>query len=250
MAEIEIENPADSLLEDKAEGGDNLTLRIAITTVILAIIAVVFSHFGEEMGGDADDHRNAALLLNGRITAMKNEASEARTKAGNQWSYFQSKSVKQSLAENVIVLATDEGVKKKYQEKVDRYEKEKNDIKSEAEKLDKQSDSINAEAALLVGKVDALVEQAEDIKTPEDQIHVGMPLMQIGIALASITALTRVKWMLWVAMVFALIGVGLSAYGVYLGKKLPDKVDLWDKAHPALVDHADTPEAGAATATK
>ena len=241
MAEIEIENPADSVLEEKAEGGDNLTLRIAITTVILAIIAVVFSHFGEEMGGDADDHKSAALLLSGRISAMKNDASEARTKAANQWAYFQSKSTKQSLAENVIALATDPGVKEKYQEKVDRYEKEKNDIKAKAETLDKEADGINAEAALLAGKVDAHVNQAEDIKTPEDQIHLGMPLMQIGIALASITALTRVKWMLWVALLFAAIGVGLSAYGVYLGKILPDRVELWEKAHPGVGQSA--PEA-------
>ncbi len=247
MAEIEIENPADSLLEEKAEGGDSLTLRIAITTVILAIVAVVFSHFGDEMGGDADDHRNAALLLNGRITAMKNEASESRTKAANQWAYFQSKSTKQSLAENVIALSADPAVKAKYQEKINRYEKEKNEIKSSAEALDKTSDDINAEANRLVGKVDAHVEQAEAIKTPEDQIHLGMPLMQIGIALASITALTRVKWMLWVAMIFALIGVALSAYGIYLGKILPDSVVEWEKksrveaaVHPA---HAATPEA-------
>lgn len=248
MAEIEIDGADKHALEHQAESGDNLTIRIAITTVFLAIIAVVFGHFGEEMGDDAGDHRSDAHILSAKIAVIKNEANEARTKASNQWSYFQSKSTKQSLAENVIALATDEGVKKKYQEKVDRYEKEKNDIKTAAEGLDKQADELNVRAGVLAGKVDAHVEQAEDLKVPEDQIKLGMPLMQIGIALASITALTRVKWMLWVAMVFALIGVGLSAYGVYLGKKLPDKVLEWDNANPAYSGHAHTTAAHEAPA--
>ena len=239
MSEIEIESPADSVLEEKAEGGDNLTIRIAITTVFLAIIAVVFGHFGEEMGDEANDHRSDAIVLSAKINSIKSEASEARTKAGNQWSYFQAKSTKQSLAENVIALATDETVKTAYQKKVDRYETEKNDIKTKAETFDKEADALNLRAGILATKASAHIEQAEDIKAPEDQIKLGMPLMQIGIALASITALTRVKWMLWVAMLFALVGVGLSAYGIYLGKQLPDKVADWDKAHPEFAAPAE-----------
>ena len=104
MAEIEIEGADKHALDHQAESGDNLTIRIAITTVILAIVAVVFSHFGEEMGDEANDHRSDAIVLSAKINSIKSDASEARTKAGNQWSYFQAKSTKQSLAENVIAL--------------------------------------------------------------------------------------------------------------------------------------------------
>ena len=62
-------------------------------TVMLAIIAVVFNHFGEEMNDEAQE--------------VRLEASQTRTMAGNQWAYFQAKSTKQSLAENVIVLSSD-----------------------------------------------------------------------------------------------------------------------------------------------
>ncbi len=219
MAEIEITNPADELLEEKAEGGDKLTLRIAITTVLLAIVAVVLSHFGEEFADEGDDHKTMALMV-------KNDANRKRIAAANQWSYFQSKSTKQSLAENVIALSSDDAVKTKWQAKVDRYEKEKAEIKANAERLDRESDTLEL-------KVTACSEQAEALTVPEDQIKLGMPLIQIGIALASITALTRVRWMLYVAMVFAVIGVGMCAYGVYLGKHLPDHVGDWEKANPA-----------------
>ena len=221
MAEIEIENPADELLEEKAEGGDKLTLRIALSTVILAIIAVVLSHFGEQFADEGDDLKNMALMA-------KNDANKKRIAAANQWSYFQSKSTKQSLAENVIALSNDEGVKGKWQAKVDRYEKEKTDIKSAAEKLDRDSE-------VLERKVDAYSEQAEALTVPEDQIKLGMPLIQIAIALASITALTRVRWMLYIALIFAAIGVGMCGYGVYLGKQLPDHVGDWEKANADFV---------------
>lgn len=224
MAEIEIENPADELLEEKAEGGDRLTLRIAVSTVILAIVAVICSHFGEQFADDSGDMKNAALLA-------KNDANKKRILAANNWSYFQSKSMKQSLAENVIALSADDGVKAKWKEKSDRYEKEKNEIKAKAEQLDREADALEE-------KVDAYGEQAEALKVPEDQIKSGMPLIQIGIALASITALTRVKKMLYIALLFAAIGIGMSAYGVLLGKKLPDHVAEWEKAHPQVAQTA------------
>lgn len=234
MSEIEIEGADKQALDEKAESGDNLTIRIAVTTVFLAIIALIFSHFGEEMGDDAQDHRSDALVLCGRITAVKNDAAEARTQAGNQWAYFQAKSTKKSLAENVLTLASDESVKAAHRAKIERYDAEMAVIKAKAEGFDKQADTLNAQAATLAGKVDAHIGQAEALKGPEDQIKLGMPLMQIGIALASITALTRVRWMLWIAMLFAAVGIALSGYGIHLGKRLPDKVADWEKAHPDL----------------
>lgn len=224
MSEVEIQNPADSLLEEKAEGGDKLTLRIAISTVLLAIVAVVFSHYGDEFADTGDDYKTMALMV-------KNDANRKRISAANQWSYFQSKSTKQSLAENVIALSADDAVKAKWQTKVDRYEKEKTEIKTGAEKLDRESDTLEQ-------KVTACTDQAEALTVPEDQIKLGMPLIQIGIALASITALTRVRWMLYVALLFAAIGVGTCGYGIYLGKQVPDLVGDWESAHPDFASKA------------
>jgi hypothetical protein len=76
----------------------------------------------------------------------KNNAAIKKTEASNQWNYFQSKSTKQSLAELARDLAPQDK-KTIYQGKVDRYEKEKTEIKLVAEKMeaeatqwDKQSD--------------------------------------------------------------------------------------------------------------
>ena len=204
----EIENPADELVNERYEKGDKLTTRIAITTVLLAIVAVIFSHIGEELGGDGDDLRYEAQLT-------KNDANKNRIEAANRWAYFQAKSTKQSLAENVIALSADEAVKAKYKEKVERYEKEKTEIADEARIFEKKATSLEE-------KVQAYDAQSERLKGPEDQIKRGMPLVQIGIALASITILTRKKWMLSIAIIFSVIGLLISIWGFYQMEQLPD----------------------------
>jgi hypothetical protein len=206
----EIENPADELVSEKSASGDKLTTRIAITTVLLAIVAVIFSHIGDELGGDGEELRYAAQLT-------KNDANKNRIEAANRWAYFQAKSTKQSLAENVIALSSDEGVKAKFKDKVDRYEKEKIEITKEARGFEQQ-------AAAQEAKVQAYDAQAELLKGPEDQIKRGMPLVQIGIALASITILTRKKWMLAIAVFCAAVGLLFSIWGFYQLEQLPDLV--------------------------
>lgn len=238
MAEIEIEGADKHALEHQAEHGDNLTIRIAVITVMLAIVATVFNHFGEEMADESAELKTSALLVKG-------ESGEHRTKAGNQWAYFQSKSTKQSLAENVIAITTDAGIKEKYQAKVDRYEKEKAEIQAEAKSLD-------ATADILDEKVAALDEQSEEVKKPEGRLKLALPMLQVAIALASITALTRVKWMLWIAVLFATVGIGFALSAIYQSQHLPDHVLEWEKKHggnlPAAAHGtpAATPEAHAA----
>ena len=215
----EIENPADELVSEKSASGDKLTTRIAITTVLLAIVAVIFSHIGDELGGDGEELRYAAQLT-------KNDANKNRIEAANRWAYFQAKSTKQSLAENVIALSTDDGVKAKYKEKVDRYEKEKTEIAKEARGFEQQANALET-------KVQAYDAQSEQLKGPEDQIKRGMPLVQIGIALASITILTRKKWMLAIAIICSAVGLLFAIWGFYQLEQLPDLVAQAAQTAPA-----------------
>src|SRR5437867_9368331 len=74
--------------------------------------------------------------------------SQAQAHAIDSWSYFQAKSTKQSIAENTLQLvklqnATKDTVLKSYEAQVARYEKEKAQIKSEAESYQKTYDDLN-----------------------------------------------------------------------------------------------------------
>ena len=141
--------------------------QIALFTAIIATVGAMFGY----MGGATQ--ANAGLY--------KNNAAIKKTEASNQWNYFQSKSTKQSLAEMSRDLAVREEDKAKYQAKVDRYEKEKGDIKIVADKLE-------AEATEWDHQSDAQMHQ-------HHRWAQSTTVLQVAIALAAIALMTKKKWL-------------------------------------------------------
>ena len=148
-----------------------------------AILATVGALFGYQAG---DTQNNAALF--------KNNAAIKKTEASNQWNYYQAKSNKQNLSELAMTLP---GIdREKYKVEVERYKKEKSDIKADAEKLE--------------------VVSLDWDKKSESQMHLhhrwaqAMTAEQIAIALAAITLLTRKKWMQYASYGVAGVGVALG----------------------------------------
>ncbi len=184
--------PHDHELEHAAQGGHGghdgheksggMIAQIAVITAIIATVGAIFSY----MGGATQ--ANAGLY--------KNNAAIRKTEAANQWSYFQAKSTKQSLAEFARDLAP-EDKKAGYQGKIERYEKEKNEIKVGAEKLE-------AEAATWD-------------KSSDEQMHQhhrwaqATTVLQVSIALAAIALLTRKKWLEYGMFAMAAIGLVVGA---------------------------------------
>jgi hypothetical protein len=162
-----------------ASAGGSLTNQIALFTAIIATVGALFAY----MGGATQ--ANAGLY--------KNNAAIKKTEASNQWNYFQSKSTKQSLAEVSRDLTPNEAEKAKYQVKIDRYEKEKNEIKLGAEKLE-------ADATTWDKQSDAQMHQ-------HHRWAQATTALQVAIALAAIALLTKKKWLEW--GMFATGGVGL-----------------------------------------
>ena len=163
-----VHGPHDHELEHAAQGGHEsggMIAQIAVITAIIATVGAIFSY----MGGATQ--ANAGLY--------KNNAAIKKTEASNQWNFFQAKSTKQSLAEVSRDLSS-EAVREKYQAKIDRYEKEKNEIKLGAEKLE-----ANA---------------TEWDQRSDEQMHQhhrwaqATTVLQIAIAMAAIALLTKRKW--------------------------------------------------------
>ncbi|MDP3699286.1 MAG: DUF4337 domain-containing protein [Hylemonella sp.] len=161
------------------EHGSGMTNQIAMFTAIIATVGAIFAY----MGGATQ--ANAGMY--------KNEAAISKTAASNQWNYFQAKSTKQSLAEVSRDLTPNKEEKDKYQAKIDRYEKEKGEIKTEAEKLEADSTQWN--------------------KKSDEQMHLhhrwaqATTVLQVCIALAAIALLTRKKWLEYAMFVAGAIGV-------------------------------------------
>ena len=165
-----VHGPHDHEVEHQAHSGDPMAARVAVMTAILATIGALISY----QGGAT---QNAALLY-------KNEAAIKKTEASDQWNFYQAKSNKQNLAELGATLATGKA-SDDYRTEVERYKKEKEKIMADAKALEQAS---------------------RDADTKSDEsMHVhhrwaqSMALIQIAIALAAITLLTRQKWLQWMA---------------------------------------------------
>ena len=125
--------------------------------------------------------------------------SQAQAHAIDAWSYFQSKSTKQTISESsleLLKLQNNPGNKeiiKKYEEQISRYEKEKAQIKSQAEAFQKEY---------------------EDINLFDDQFDMTDALLTISIAMLGITSLTQKRWLLYFSCIVSVIGIilGIAAF--------------------------------------
>ena len=125
--------------------------------------------------------------------------SQAQAHALNSWSYFEAKSTKQSIAENSLELlkngtvSGNDSMIKKYEALVARYEKEKGEIKAQAQGFEKEYDDINVF---------------------DDQFDMTDALLTIAIAMFGITALTQKKWLLYFSATVAILGLifGITAF--------------------------------------
>jgi hypothetical protein len=176
-----VHGPHDHEVEHAAHSSDPFAGRIAVMTAIFATAGAV-------MGYMAGATQNDALL-------WKNEAAIKKTEASDQWNFYQAKSSKQNLAELGATLTTGEQ-QAKYLREVDRYKKEKEEIMVEAKKLEDASKAAEARSA-------------SSMHTHHRWAQ-AMTLIQVAIALAAITILTRQKSM-------GLGAVGVAAGSVVLG---------------------------------
>jgi Domain of unknown function (DUF4337) len=160
---------------------------IAVLTAILATLGALFSY----MGGATQ--ANAGLF--------KNNAAIKKTEASNQWNYYQAKSSKQNLAELAVVLAP-EDKRDGYKNEVERYNREKAEIKLGADKLEAEATAWDQRS--------------------ESEMHVhhrwaqATTALQIAIALAAMALLTGRKWLQYgmygVAGLGVLVGVAAALH--------------------------------------
>ncbi|NDU87634.1 MAG: DUF4337 domain-containing protein [Ferrovum sp.] len=160
-----------------------LAQQVAIFTAVLAAIGAVVSYLGGNTQNEALMHKNEAVLY--------------KAHASDQWSFYQAKSTKAHLMSLAAQLAP-EDKRATYAAELARYEEEKKEIKAKAEAFEAKSRDEN--------------ELAEKAFHPHHALALAMTFIQIAIALASVTALTQRRWLLWPAGTGALLGCGLALW--------------------------------------
>jgi len=179
-----VHGPHDHEMEHQAQHEPKgLAGQLAVITAILATVGACFGY----MGG----------LTQANAGLYKNNAAIKKTEAADKWNYYQAKANKQNLSELAAELVTSEDKRAKYVEKAARYDKEKADIKNEADKLDAES--------------------AEWDERSEHELHLhhrwaqATTVLQVSIALAAIALLTKKRWMFGATLVAGGIGITLGA---------------------------------------
>jgi hypothetical protein len=176
----EPEVPTEHLHEHIHEHAEHSTERwilgVALSSALLAAFAAV------------------ASLLAGHNA---NEAVISQIESSDQWSYYQSKAIKEAqLAGKLDILtALDKPLADADKSKVAQYEKDKEDVRKDAERLEKQSQR-------LLGTHEGLA--------------VSVTLFQIAIAVGAISVLIKRKPFWWVSIVVGVIGVGFFAQALLL----------------------------------
>lgn len=179
--EFHVHGPHDHEVEHAALSGDPFSARLAVMTAIFATFGALFGYM---VGATQND----ALLF-------KNDSAIRKTEASDQWNFYQAKSSKQNLAELGAVLAGSAEAAR-FKSEAERYNKEKQEILVNAQALEKRSTELEAKS--------------------EASMHVhhrfaqAMTLIQIAIALAAITLLTRSRWLQYVSYGAAAISVAIG----------------------------------------
>jgi hypothetical protein len=176
----------DHEVEHQAHHGPGLAQQVAIFTAILSTIGAVVAYLGAAT-------QNEAMLF-------KNEAVLKKAEASDQWNFYQSKSTKGHLAELAARLTREPAQVEFYKGEIKRYDQEKKEIRLKAEELDQESHKMN--------------DASEHALHPLHKLEQALTLIQIAIAMGSITALTRKRWLFWVALVAA--SGGITLFGIAL----------------------------------
>lgn len=173
--------PHDHELEHAAHSNDDFASKIAVMTAIMATVGALIGYEGGATQNEAAMYKNSAAIK--------------KTEAANQWSYYQSKSSKQNLAELAINLPGADV--DKYKSEVERYKKEKEEIKKGAEEMERE--------------VLKLEEASEAALHQHHRWAQSMTAVQIAISLAAIALLTKKKWLQYGSYAVATAGLGIAA---------------------------------------
>ena len=174
--EFEVQGEHDRAVEHAAEH-ESMGRWVAVFTAVLATAGAIVSYQNGASESRSLEYKNAAIL-------KKSEASD-------QWSYYQAKSIKETIVRNAS--AANDEARGKLLAEADRYAREKTDIEKMARDLDAEAKSLDAQSERAIG--------------PHHRLAQALVLVQVAIALAALTVLTRQRWMLALSGISAVAGI-------------------------------------------
>ena len=179
--DFEVKGEHEAAVEHAAEKKLTLGQEVAMFSAVIATLGAIVSFLGSHTQNEALYYKNEAVLMKAR--------------ASDSWTYYQANSVKLHLAEQGQAMIPAQA--QKYEAAIAKYTALSKTLKAEAEEYDHKSEEADRES--------------QSALHPHNKLAISMTALQIAIALASITALTRRGWLLGAAALFAAVGITLVA---------------------------------------
>lgn len=173
--------------EHAAHSGDPLLLKVSVTIAILAVVAATIGSLETIESGTALSKKSESVLLQNRAT--------------DQWSYFQAQSIKKNMYDLAKVSTPAQA--SAYEDKARGYEAESEATKTKAEEFGHESD--------------ALLEAGEHHEKRHHVLTVGVTMLHVGIAVATLSIIMKGRrWPWYASMVLGVLGavVAAAAYAV------------------------------------
>lgn len=169
--------------EHAAHSGDPFLTRVSVTIAILAVVAATVGSLETIESGAAISDKNELVLL--------------QNKAADTWAFFQAQSVKKNLYD--IASASNPAKADEYDKKARRYGTDSDETKTKAEDFEKERDA-----------------KLEDSNIHEHRHHVltiGVTLLHVSIAVATIAIIMRgQRWPWYASVVLGIIGAAVATY--------------------------------------
>lgn len=179
---------ADRLATKEKEKREAWTKYVTLSIVIMAVIAAIATQWSGKYSG--------------RVLVQLNNATFFQAKASDQWGYYQAKSIKQNLYEVSRAQPSKTGdtndpavakVLKDFNDKITKYEKDKADIKAEADRLEHDRDAAR--------KI------ADENSAKGAGMGLAVSLFSVSIALSSICTVTKKKPLWFFSMALSAVAI-------------------------------------------
>ncbi len=191
IAEFLAELRTDRAATKDKEKREAWTKFTSMTIVCIAVVAAVATQWGAKYSS--------------RTLTNLNEATFNQTSASDQWSFYQAKSIKQTIAEGSLEEATKSGnikLAEALQAKIKRYDGEKAEIMAKAKAYEEKRDAARNAATLSSRK--------------GGEMGLAISIFQISIAIGSICLVMKKKGLWWISLGLAAAALAQTVYAMLL----------------------------------
>jgi hypothetical protein len=191
IANFLVELRADRAAAKEKERREAWTKFTSLSIVFIAVMAAVATQWGGKYSS--------------RTLTSLNEATFDQTAASDKWSYYQAKSIKQTIAEGEAgqaVRAGDTKLAEALQAKIKRYDSEKAEITAQAQAFELKREQAR--------------EAASQSSRKGGEMGLAISLFQISIAIGSICLVMKKKNLWWLSLACAAIALVQTVYALRL----------------------------------